>query len=299
MTSMPVRVSHFGRMTPLEARWIDAQRPDSPLLVCLHGGGYTSRYFDAPGCSLLAQASAAGFPAIALTRPGYPADEESVKRQPSFAAAASVVTEAVADAWDQLGGTRPGIVLMGHSIGSAVAVHVASQKTSWPLLGLAISGVSDVFAPIAIELFQQLPTDVVTEFSLDDARPLLYGPDWTLNSTTLADVADVGVNYPSADLVEITNGWLDDLPKIAASVEVPLFCALTEFDGLWAVSPERVNGFAGRFSRTLFVEASLWRSAGHNIEHHRLGPAYVRAVLAFADRCAMEAHRPPAPPNNA
>jgi hypothetical protein len=39
------------------------------------------------------------------------------------------------------------------------------------------------------------------------------------------------------------------------------------------------------------VEASFWRCVGHNIEHHRLGEAYNRAVLAFADRCAMETRR--------
>jgi pimeloyl-ACP methyl ester carboxylesterase len=294
MTTMPVRASRFGRTTALEGRWITAQRQDSPLLVCLHGGGYTSRYFDAPGCSLLTQASAAGFPAVALTRPGYPTDEDSARRQPSFAAAANIIAEAVTDMWDQLGGTRPGIVLMGHSIGAAVAVHLASQKTSWPLLGLAISGVGDLLAPVTIELFQQLPTDLVVEFSLDTARPLLYGPDWTLNTTTLADIADLGVNYPSADLVEITNGWVDALPKIAPAVDVPLHYALAEFDGLWVVAAERVDGFARHFSNAPFIDASLWRGTGHNIEHHRLGEAYIRALLSFAERCAIEKRRPSA-----
>jgi len=292
---MPVRSSWFGRTTSLEGRWITAERQDSPLLVCLHGGGYDGRYFDAPDCSLLTRASAAGFPVVALTRPGYPADEDSARRQPSFAAAASIIADAVSDVWDQLGGSRPGIVLMGHSIGAAVAVHLASQKPSWPLLGLAISGVGDMVAPVTTELFGQLPSDLVVEFSLDIARPLLYGPDWTLNTSTLADVVGLGVNYPSADLVEITNRWVDDLPKIAPAVDIPLHYVLAEFDGLWAVSTERVDGFAHRFSNAPFIEASLWRGCGHNIEHHRLSEAYVRAVLTFADRCAMETRRPPAP----
>ncbi|KPN46510.1 alpha/beta fold hydrolase [Mycobacterium intracellulare] len=292
---MPVRTSGFGRTTHLEGRWISAQRQDSPLLVSLHGGGYTGRYFDAPGSSLLTLASAAGFPAVALTRPGYPANEDSARRQPNFAAAATIIAEAIADVWDQLGGTRPGIVLTGHSIGAAVAVHVASQNTSWPLLGLAISGVGDVLAPVTIELFAQLPADQVVEFSLDAARPLLYGPDWTLHTTTLADVADLGVNYPSADLVEITNRWVEDLPKIAPAVDIPLHYALAEFDGLWAVSPQRVDTFAHHFSKAPFVDASLWRGTGHNIEHHRLGQAYIRAVLTFAERCAMETRRPASP----
>ena len=285
-----VSTSPFGQLV---GRWITTQRQDSPLLVCLHGGGYTSSYFDAPGCSVLAEASSAGFPAVALTRPGYPADEASARRQLSFSAAACVFYEAIADVWGQLGGARPGIVVTGHSIGAAVAVHVAAQASSWPLLGLAVSGVGDVAGTSMVELFAQMPADVVVEFSLDQARPLLYGPDWTLNTSTLEDVAGLGVNYPSAYLIEITKRLPDDLPKIAAAVDVPLHYALAEFDGLWHVSQEGVDGFANHFGNAPFVDASLWRGTGHNIEHHRIGPAYVRAVLSFADRCAIiEADRP-------
>jgi hypothetical protein len=196
LTSQPMLSFRFGRTTRLEGRWTPAQRRDSPLLGCLHGGGYTSRYFDAPGRSLVAQASAAGFPAVALTRPGYPADEDSARRQPSFAEAAHMIDEAIADVWDRLArGDPPGIVLTGHAIGAAMAAHVAAQKPSWPLLGLAISGVGDVASPTMVELLAHMPSDLVVEFSLGQARPLLYAPEWTLNTTALADVADLGVNY--------------------------------------------------------------------------------------------------------
>ena len=45
--------------------------------------------------------------------------------------------EVITDVWQQLGAGRPGIVLIGHSIGAAVAIHVATEKTSWPLLARA------------------------------------------------------------------------------------------------------------------------------------------------------------------
>ena len=46
---------------------------DGPLLVALHGGSYSSKYFDSPGYSLLDRAAAAGCSAVALDRPGYTA----------------------------------------------------------------------------------------------------------------------------------------------------------------------------------------------------------------------------------
>jgi pimeloyl-ACP methyl ester carboxylesterase len=181
-------------------------------------------------------------------------------------------------------------VLIGHSIGAAVALHVAAEK-SLPLLGVAISGVSDVLAPVVTELVQQLPPDVALPMPPELHRQLFYGPDWTFNTTTLADVSGLVVDTPSADLVEINTRWANDLPKIAARVEIPVHYALAEFDGLWETSAEQVTTIARHFSAAPFVEASFWRCVGHNIEHHRLGEAYNRAVLAFADRCAMETRR--------
>ena len=282
----------FGGAVPLEGRWTTTERGDTPLLVCLHGGGYDSRYFDAPGYSLLSRAAAAGFPAVALTRPGHPADEESARRQPSFAEAATIIADAVDDVWQRLGNGRPGVVLLGHSVGAAITVHVAAQHPSWPLLGVSISGVGDVVHPPAIEQFSQFPPDIALHFPFEATRAVVYGPDWTLGTTTLTDVADLPVSTPSADLVEIGTKFTGDLPHLAPAVEVPVQYALAEFDGLWVVSQERVDAFARQFSRAPFVDASLWRGAGHNIEHHRLAHAFTLSVLAFAERCAMELRRP-------
>jgi len=113
-----------------------------------------------------------------------------------------------------------------------------------------------------------------------------------LTTTALAGVADLHMNSPSADLVEITNGWLQDLPKIAPSVDVRVHYTLVEFDGVSNVSPQRVETVARYFSKAPFVDASFRRAAGHNIEHHRLGPAHTRSVLSFAERCALETYRP-------
>lgn len=284
----------FGRAASLEGLWASGERGDSPLLVCLHGGGYDCRYFDAPGCSLVARASAAGFPIVSLSRPGYPADDDSARQQPSFSQAARIIAEVVGDVWDQLGIGRPGIVLIGHSIGAAVAIHVAAEKVSWPLVGLAISGICDVLAPAVVELLRQLPTDIAMPMPPELLRPLFYGPDWTLNTTTLSEIANLSVRTPSADLVELNTSWANDLPKVAYHIEVPLHYVLAEFDGLWETSTDRVEAIARHFSRAPIVEASFWRCVGHNIEHHRLGDAYARAVLAFAARCAMETRRPKA-----
>lgn len=55
----------------------------APLVVALHGGTYTSEYFDIPGYSLLDRASAEGIPVIAIDRPTMPAPARSRRAIPS------------------------------------------------------------------------------------------------------------------------------------------------------------------------------------------------------------------------
>ena len=291
MTSVPNQ-GRFGREVPLDGRWTVTDREDTPLLVLIQGGGYDNRYFDAPGCSVLDRAAAGGFPALALTRPGHPADEESARKQPSFAEAAEIISDAITDAWQQLGARRPGVVLLGHSMGAAVVLHAAARKHNWPLLGVTVSAIGDVVSPIAMQQFSHVPPGVAVSLPFEATRPVLYGPDWTLSDPTLAGLSDLTVSTPTADMLEISARWSTDLPKIALDIAVPVQYALAEFDRFWSVSQERVDDFARYFVRAPFVDASLWRGAGHNIEHHALGEAYVHSVLSFAQRCAMELRRP-------
>ncbi len=57
----------------MTARVRRADKPEapSPLVIAIHGGTYTSPYFDVPGHSLLDRAAANGLTAIAIDRPGY------------------------------------------------------------------------------------------------------------------------------------------------------------------------------------------------------------------------------------
>src|SRR5579859_6342686 len=115
---------------------------DTPLLVCLPGGSYTARYFDVPGFSLLGAAEANGFTAIALDRPGYGGSDPLRAGERTFARNAEVLDEAVAALWTQYGPGHPGVVLISHSIGSAITIHVAARQPAWPLLGIALHGVN-------------------------------------------------------------------------------------------------------------------------------------------------------------
>ena len=112
--------------------------PDTPLLVCLPGGSYTARYFDVPGFSLLDVAEANGFTAIALDRPGYGGSDPLPADERTFARNAEVLDQAIAGLWADYGPGHPGVVMISHSIGSAITVRIAAGQPAWPLLGITL-----------------------------------------------------------------------------------------------------------------------------------------------------------------
>jgi pimeloyl-ACP methyl ester carboxylesterase len=285
-----VTIGHVGRSKPLGARWCGTGRTDKPLLVFLHGGGYDDRYFDIPGQSVIEQAAAAGYGAVSITRPGYPTDTASAADHPTFAQAAEILDDAISDAWNEFGG-GPGVVLVTHSIGSAVGLHLAARDLGFPLLGVATSAISDTLAPAAAGVIASMPPHHPVELPFPPMRNLLYGPDWTVSASMLEMAPRYLVDLPSDEVAELATSWATELKEISPQVQVPVLHVLAEFDGMWDVSPESVARMAGYFTNAPFVDATLWRGAGHNIEHHIMGPAFVNVVMSFADRCAMETRR--------
>jgi pimeloyl-ACP methyl ester carboxylesterase len=265
---------------------------DGPLIVCLHGGSYTSAYFDVPGHSLLELGRANGFPVLALDRPCYGESDAISDRPISFDVNAEVLDEAIGVAWRTLELHSPGVVLVGHSIGGAIALITAARHPSWPLLGVSVTGIGHVLPPGIADAWNSMPPGPV-EFTIDQRRQFMYGPDWTFDPGVIAAAEVSAAPIPLEELLEVVGGWIDAFPGIAAAVTAPVQYALAEYDGLWSATSETVAGFAEQFANVPAIEASLFRAAGHNIDHHHVGRALHLAQLAFALRCASEQNRPP------
>ena len=262
-----------------------ADRP--PLVVAIHGGTYTSRYFDLPGYSLLDRARALGIPLIAPDRPGY---GESVVPAPAEAGiehSAVLLDRAIGAIFARYGADTPGVVLIGHSIGAAIAAMVAARRPAWPLLGLAMSGICLTPPPGAdAAAWEALPDTPFVDMPREVKDHVMFGPKETYRSDMpeLSHLADAPI--PRAELLDIVTVWPERARAVLAEIRVPVHYRQGEFDQLWITDAGQVAAFAASCGGANFVDARLVPGAGHCIDLHTASAAFHLDQLAFALRCA-------------
>ncbi len=269
----------------------DARHTDGPLVVALHGGSYTSRYFDIPGHSLLDVAAANGVEVIALDRPEY-GDSDPLAGEVSFQGNAEVLDAAIGQLWREHGADHPGVVLIAHSIGAAIAVHLAARQPAWPLIGIAISGIHDRAPEHVRNAWDSMPAGEPVVFDQEQRRMFFYGPDWTIEPDIVARADASAAPIPLAELLEVVGGWTEAAPRLAAQVGVPVQYVAFEFESLWTIDRQSLDDFAGYFASAPVVDASLMFGTGHDADHHRTGRAFQLRQLAFALECAEGVARP-------
>lgn len=280
---------HSGRLCRPEA----PSPGPVPLLVALHGGTYTSAYFDVPGCSLLARAAANGLPAIAPDRPGYGRTPALPAGQATIATQARRLQHTLKQAWQQHGAGTRGIVLVAHSIGAAIAATLAANVAregddDLPLIGLALSGVGLRTPPAFKPLWDSLPDTPTVEMPPGVKDTVMFGPAGSFDPAMPATTAAAGSPAPKAELVDIVSTWHETVHATLADIRVPVHYRQAEVDRLWIVDDGEVDGFARALSASPRVDAALMRGTGHCIDFHHVGAAFQLQQLGFVLQCAAE-----------
>src|SRR5471032_243344 len=163
-------------------QWLPEQTrasTDIPLIIAIHGGTYTSEYFDVPEHSLLERAAALGIPVIAIDRPGYGWSTALAPAEATIARNAEVLDAAIGEIWAVSGQGTSGIILIGHSIGGAVVTMIASRNPTWPLLGIAISGCLLEVPAASRDKWAELPDVPLIDLPHVIKDSVMFGPAWT------------------------------------------------------------------------------------------------------------------------
>ena len=259
-----------------------------PLVVAIHGGTYTHRYFDIPGHSLIDQAGRLGIPIIALDRPGYGKSSPLPPAKADILTNAEVLDEVVGELWQEHGAHTAGVFVIGHSIGGAVVTAMAAKGPSWPLLGIAVSGCLLQVPPESKAAWAGLPDIPFIDLPVPLKDGVMFGPDWTYDSGMPAASHPSNTTCPRAELIDITSTWIDRVKATAAKVKVPVHARQGEFDKLWITDAAQMDGFRAAFTGSPRVDARLVPTAGHCIDFHRAGAGFQLEQLGFGLQCCIK-----------
>lgn len=257
---------------------------DAPLVVAIHGGTYNSAYFDLPGHSLLDRAAAIGIPSLAPDRPGYgahpPLEDGTIAGQARF------LTVALGDAWARHGAGTRGIVLIGHSIGAAIALTIAGEPSALPLIGVAVSGVGLRTPPEHATQWARLPDTSLVDLPAALKDILMFGPTTSYPPSMPAASHAASAPAPRAELIDVVATWHERVRERLGRVTVPVHYRQGEFDHLWIVDQGEVDGFRDALGKAPRVDAALMPGTGHCMDLHRIGGALQTQQLGFALQCA-------------
>ena len=263
----------------------------TPLVVAIHGGTYTSLYFDLPGYSLLDRANAIGIPLIAPDRPGYGASAKPPPEEAGIEHSAMLLDGAIGAMVERIGKDTRGVVLIGHSIGAAIAAMIAARGPSWPLLGLAVSGICLTPPPGAdAKAWEALPNLPLVDMPSDVKDHVMFGPAGSYRPDMPGLSREADAPIPRKELLDIVTVWPELAPSVLGAITVPIHYRQGEFDALWVTDAAQVEAFGACCTDAASIDAELVIGVGHCIDFHSMSAGFHDEQLAFALRCGRRVH---------
>ncbi|KIM93880.1 hypothetical protein OIDMADRAFT_136869 [Oidiodendron maius Zn] len=275
-----------------------------PLIVGIHGGTYSSRYFHpTPSTSAASISTVLGIPFIAIDRAGY---NKSTKLPVCPAGSTFLQEEGkhlhkyiLPAIWQEFGKSSgsTSIVLLTHSLGSGSAIIAASllaqeEETLYPLSGLIISGwgtTTSIPRTEAERLLSSHTTSDRLHFPLAMKDLLMFGHRESKcvdpRMYDLTESLDNGMSYGEFQDVNMT--WLMYWKKYAATVQVPVMYCLGERDSIWEATNSNIRNFSEAFKASPRVERVLILGAPHCIELSLWSKSWYLRAFGFACGCAV------------
>ena len=251
----------------------------APLIVCIHGSGCNSNYFDLRGNSLVEEAARRAMPTLLVDRPGH--GESAAPRAGSTinrgAAAVIALVETICAAQPELA-ARP-LALIGHSFGGAVALVVAARRTKAGRLPTAIcvSGIGD--RPDAG--YSVRPPDSNASVSRPPAPYWLFGPGRTYDWRGVMALRAAAEPWRHDEIDELRKYWPTRWTEVASQIKSAVHFRLAEYERIWETSPASIARISASFCHSPHVDAAVAPDGGHLYEVHLRGAELVAAQLEF------------------
>ncbi|WP_219806296.1 alpha/beta fold hydrolase, partial [Streptomyces sp. SM12] len=251
------------------------------LVVAIHGRAMSPGYFDGPvdpRGSLLADGAALGYAVLAVERPGYGTSAGSLPHGLPLAGQARTLRRALRGLTAATA-VGAGVLLLGHSDGGKVAIHLAGEdwdgrRPGDRLLGLDVNGCGRHYARAALHF----PDTLAGGASSLNWGPLRLYPRGTFQASR-ALMRPVPVREEAE-----TPHWPVEFPGAAARVRCPVRLTFGEQERWWELGSRELSATAAAFTS---APARIDRvaEAGHNLSLGHAARLYHLRALAFLEEC--------------
>lgn len=272
-----------------------------PLIVALHGGTYSSSYFDVDNTHTPTIASTGlGVPFVAIDRPGYQGTLPivPVPKNTTYAEEYGRILHhyILPSLWSTFGAPHgsSSVVLHCHSLGATGAVvaaglHAAEPANSvqYSLAGLSVSGFGLV--PTGPPPFQpgldpkNLPTHIRFPNDVKDTK---MTPPGLVDPNIYKYTERLNHDIALEELTQLQPDFIPKWKKLVGSVKAPVMIVFAEHDLLWTGVERLLPEFMAAFHGSERVDGSIIKGAPHNIGMSYWAQGYYARVFGYAIECA-------------
>lgn len=209
---------------------------EGPVVFCLHGGGYSGLSF-AISARLIKEKARV----VAMDLRGH--GKSSTENETDMSIE-TLCSDVLAVLKTMYGDTPPAIVLVGHSMGGSVAVHVAAKKTLRSLAGLVVVDVVEGTAMASLMHMQKILSNRMQYFST-----LEKAIEWSVRGGSLRNIESARISIPGTlkyddsqtcychrarlqETEQYWRGWYEGLSEKFLSSPVPKLLLLAGTDRL-------------------------------------------------------------------
>ncbi|XP_059452850.1 uncharacterized protein LOC132183431 [Corylus avellana] len=209
---------------------------EGPVVFCLHGGGYSGLSFALAASKIKEKARVV---AMDLRGHGKSASENDLDLSIE-----TMCNDVLAVLKSMYGDSPPAIVLVGHSMGGSVAVHVAAKKSLPSLAGLVVVDVVEGTAMASLMHMQKVLSSRMKYFS-----GIAKAIEWSVKGGSLRNVDSARVSIPTTlkyddskkcytyrarleETEQYWRGWYEGLSDKFLSCPVPKLLLLAGTDRL-------------------------------------------------------------------
>ncbi|KAG2714100.1 hypothetical protein I3843_03G013000 [Carya illinoinensis] len=258
---------------------------EGPVVFCLHGGGYSGLSFALAASKIKEKARV-----VAMDLRGH---GKSVTENDVDLSIETMCIDVLAVMKAMYGDSPPATVLVGHSMGGSVAVHVAAKRLLPNLAGLVVVDVVEGTAMASLIHMQKILSSRMQHFSSVEKAI-----EWSVKGGSLRNVDSARVSIPSTlkyddakkcytyracleETEQYWRGWYEGLSDKYLSCPVPKLLMLAGTDRLDRALT--IGQMQGKFQMVLV------RHTGHAIQED-VPEEFSNLILNFISRNRIGPH---------